>query len=67
MRTVDPERRFAQNHFEITEKEARPKSRFGTPQIENVVFQPKIDFLEMAHTNLVSSIRKTAYQPLAWT
>ena len=26
-----PKRRFAQNHFEHTEKEVRPKSRFGTP------------------------------------
>ena len=31
-----PKRRFAQNHFEHTEKEVRPKRRFGTPKI--VVF-----------------------------
>ena len=33
----------------------------------NYVCQPKIDFLEMAHTNFFSSIRKTACQPLAYT
>ena len=31
------------------------------------VFQPKINFLEMAHTNFVSSIRKTPYQHLVCT
>ena len=30
----------------------------------NYVFQPKINFLEMAHTNFVSSLRITPYQPL---
>ena len=29
--------------------------------------QPKISFLEMAHTNFVSSIRQRAYQPLVYT
>ena len=29
----------------------------------NCVFQPKVNFLEMAHTNFVSSIRITSYQP----
>ena len=31
------------------------------------IFQAKVNFLEMAHTNLVSSIRMTAYQPLIRT
>ena len=29
-----PKTRFAQNHFEHTEKEARPKRRFGTPKLK---------------------------------
>ena len=29
----------------------------GPPMPTNYVFQPKINFLEMAHTNFVSSIR----------
>ena len=31
------------------------------------VFQPKISFLEMEHTNFVSSFRIIAYQPWIWT
>ena len=30
---------------------------FGTPMTQQYVFKPKINFLEMAHTNFVSSIR----------
>ena len=37
-----PKRRFAQNHFAHTEKEIRPKRRFGTPQIDFFVFQLKM-------------------------
>ena len=59
-----PKRRFAQNHFDHTEKEVRPKRRFGTPKNEKGVFQTQNDFLEMAHTNFAPSIRKTTYQPL---
>ena len=29
---------------------------FRTPILQNYVFQPKINFLEMAHTNFFSSI-----------
>ena len=65
MCTVDPEKEVRSEHFEHTEKEVRPKRRSGTPKVDFFVFQPKIDFLEMAHTNFVSSVRKTAYQPLA--
>ena len=43
------------------------QNNFRIPYAKNKgegVFQLKIDFLEMAHTNLFSSIRKAAYQPL---
>ena len=33
----------------------------------NYVFQPKKNYLEMAHTNCVSSIRERAYQPAICT
>ena len=32
----------------------------------NFVFQPKINFLEMAHTNLFYSIRIKPFQPVFW-
>ena len=36
-----PKRRFVQNHFEHTEKEVRPKRRFGTPKFERK-FNPRM-------------------------
>ena len=33
----------------------------------NYVFEPKINYLEMAHTYVYSYIRITPYQPLIWT
>ena len=36
---------------------------FFDPIWETSVYQPNFNFLEMAHTNFFSSIRKTAYQP----
>ena len=33
----------------------------------NYVFRPKINFLEMAHTNFISSIRERPFQLLIWT
>ena len=50
-----------------------PKRRFARkggpvpPKLIFLFFQPKLRFLEMAHTNFVSSIQKTAYQLLAWS
>ena len=45
------------------EKEVRSKRSFDKPIFENTVFAFVFAFLDMAHTNRVSSIRKTAYQP----
>ena len=35
--------------------------------LTNYIFQPRITFLEMRHTNFVSSIRQTAPQPFSCT
>ena len=39
----------------------------GPTMPPNYIFQPNINFLEMAHANFVSSIRKPPYQPVFWT
>ena len=40
---------------------------FATLYGKQYVYKPKFNFLELAHTNLFSSIWKIAYQPLIWT
>ena len=62
--TVDPEKEVRSEPLG-----ASPKRRFAlkggsVPPKLKKRFQSKIKFLEMAHANIFSSIRKTAYQPL---
>ena len=61
--TVDPEKEVGSEPLWPYRKGGSPEKevRYRTPQTEEFVFQPKIDFIEMEHTNSVSSIRKTTY------
>ena len=60
-----PKRRFSQNHFEHTRKEGSPEKEVRYPhQNENNVFASMFGFLEIAHTNFVSYIRKNSISAL---
>ena len=61
---VDPENEVRSEPLRAYPKGGSPEKEVRYPKIENVVFQAKTDFLEMAHTNFVSSIRKAASHPL---
>ena len=52
-----PKRRFANKHFEQTEKEVRPKRSFGTLEIEHLYLH-SISISLKRHILFFSSIRK---------
>ena len=64
--TFNENRKIIKMCFKI--KSSRTQDWFATPGMgmgggANYVYKPYFTFLTMTHTNLLSSIRKTAHQP----